>query len=190
MADAPSATVPELLLDLSRRRWSVPVLARLHPAESLAFGQLKDGLRASGEGLSAALDCLEGPGWIDRAPGRRGVYRLTPPGRRVAAPCDAVVSAVDALGLDDVAFRRWTLPIVAALRGWELRFAELRVLLPGISPRALALALKDLQAQGIVHRRVLGGFPPATGYRLTESGERLRGPVERLAAVRGPRASG
>jgi len=60
------------------------------------------------------------------------------------------------------------MPVVYALGGGPRRFSELRRSLAGVSPRALALALKDLQGAGLVERTVTDDYPPATVYRLTE----------------------
>ena len=59
------------------------------------------------------------------------------------------------------------MPVVHALSADPLRFSELRERLEGISPRALTLALKELEAAGVVERRVTDDYPPATSYRLT-----------------------
>jgi DNA-binding HxlR family transcriptional regulator len=177
---APRPGVPAGLVALASHRWNVPVIGRLHTADALPFGVLATELGASREGLSRSLTALAEPGFVDRDDGRRGAYRLAPRGARLGGPCHALVDVSRSALVDDLAFRKWTLPIVAALRGWEVRFAELRALLPGISPRALTLALKDMQAAGLVERTVIGGFPPATSYRLTGLGAGLSAPVDEL----------
>ena len=58
------------------------------------------------------------------------------------------------------------MPVVHALSDEPLRFSELRERLEGISPRALTLALKELEAARVVERRVTDDYPPATSYRL------------------------
>ena len=65
------------------------------------------------------------------------------------------------------------MPVVHALSAEPLRFSELRERLEGISPRALTLALKELEAAGVVERRVTDDYPPATIYRLTRTGRSL-----------------
>jgi len=70
---------------------------------------------------------------------------------------------------------------VHALAAGPRRFSELRELLPGVTARALTLALKDLVAVGLVERTVTDGFPPSTLYRLTAAAEPLLAPLDRLA---------
>ena len=80
----PAGPVPPLLLLLARRRWNIPVLARLHPDRSVSFGTLSEELHASREALIGTLTAIRTPGWVDRGTGRRGAYRLTRAGRDVA----------------------------------------------------------------------------------------------------------
>ena len=54
------------------------------------------------------------------------------------------------------------------------RFSELRAAVPGITPRALALALKDLQAAELIERRIEDAYPPRTLYSPTAQGRRLQ----------------
>ena len=74
------------------------------------------------------------------------------------------------------------MPVVFALAEGPLRFSELRDRLEGVSPRALALALKDLEETRLVERRVTEDYPPATVYRLTKKGRPLARLVEALRA--------
>ena len=55
----------------------------------------------------------------------------------------------------------------------------MRELLQGVTPRALALALKDLTPAGLVERTVTADFP-GDRYRLTGGRDAL-GPLEQLA---------
>ena len=53
------------------------------------------------------------------------------------------------------------------------RFNEFRQSLPGVSPTTLSERLEQLEAAGIVERRLVAGRPPHTEYTLTRQGERL-----------------
>jgi DNA-binding HxlR family transcriptional regulator len=59
-------------------------------------------------------------------------------------------------------------------------FAELRRLLPGVSEKVLASQLRQLQADGIVHREATATSPPQVTYSLTPAGEDLLGPMTAL----------
>ena len=62
---------------------------------------------------------------------------------------------------------------------WELhshgvrRFAELRRALPGVSEKVLTQHLREMEADGLVHRRVYAEVPPKVEYSLTETGTSL-----------------
>lgn len=55
-----------------------------------------------------------------------------------------------------------------------LRFSELQRQLSGITQRMLTLQLRELEADGLVHREVHPVVPPRVDYSLTEKGETLR----------------
>ncbi|MEV0808477.1 helix-turn-helix domain-containing protein [Micromonospora sp. NPDC050200] len=62
---------------------------------------------------------------------------------------------------------------------WELdqhgtrRFAELRRGLPGVSEKMLIQHLREMEADGLVHREVYREVPPKVEYSLTEHGVSL-----------------
>jgi len=53
------------------------------------------------------------------------------------------------------------------------RFNELQRLIPGINRRMLTLQLRELEADGLVHREVYKQVPPKVEYTLTEFGGTL-----------------
>ena len=59
------------------------------------------------------------------------------------------------------------------LREGPCRFADVRAALPGVTDRALARALKDLQAAGWVERAVRDDYPPTVTYRPTRPAAKL-----------------
>jgi DNA-binding HxlR family transcriptional regulator len=62
----------------------------------------------------------------------------------------------------------------------EVRFAELRRRMPGISHKMLSQTLQGLAADGLIARRVEDTVPPAVHYTLTPLGRSLAQPLEVL----------
>ena len=60
------------------------------------------------------------------------------------------------------------------LLGGTRRFAELSRALQGISARTLSKQLRELEADGIVARRVYPQIPPKVEYSLTPLGQTLK----------------
>lgn len=54
-----------------------------------------------------------------------------------------------------------------------LRFSELRRLIPQATPKMLTQQLRELEAAGIIHRKVYPVVPPRTEYSVTEYGRTL-----------------
>jgi DNA-binding HxlR family transcriptional regulator len=76
--------------------------------------------------------------------------------------------------------KRWSGAIVAVLMDGPLHFSEIRRLVPDISDRLLSERLKELEAEGLVERRVIDGSPVRTEYSLTEKGKALEPSVRTL----------
>ncbi|MBV8863596.1 MAG: helix-turn-helix transcriptional regulator [Mycobacterium sp.] len=79
----------------------------------------------------------------------------------------------------DVVGDRWSLLIVRELLLGPARFGELRAGLPTIATNLLTGRLKDLEAHGVIERR-LAGDVNAIVYALTPWGQQLREPVSAL----------
>jgi DNA-binding HxlR family transcriptional regulator len=165
------------LIALFHNRWSVPILAELDRQRGSRFVTLSRILGLSRESLRRTLAALIDGGLVGRNPGYghplRPEYVLTSSGERIAAACRPLVERLRRGELEEVALKKWSMPVVYALVEGPRRFSELRDALEGVSPRALTLALKDLEAAGLVDRRVTNDYPPATVYRLTRSGRPL-----------------
>jgi len=79
---------------------------------------------------------------------------------------------------------KWTsmaIKVLAEAAPREVRFADLRRRMPGVSQKMLSVTLRSLVRDGLVVRRVEPTVPPHVHYRLTELGLSLEIP---LAAVR------
>ncbi|MCD5352773.1 winged helix-turn-helix transcriptional regulator [Kineosporia mesophila] len=75
---------------------------------------------------------------------------------------------------------KWTSMIVKVLaeaHPAEVRFAELRRRVPGVSQKMLSVTLRGLVRDGLVTRRVEATVPPSVHYGLTARGLSLDGPL-------------
>jgi DNA-binding HxlR family transcriptional regulator len=78
--------------------------------------------------------------------------------------------------------KRWSGAILQVLLGGPLHFSEIGQLVPEISDRLLSERLKELEAEGIVERRVIDGAPVRVEYSLTEKGRALEPALGQLKA--------
>jgi DNA-binding HxlR family transcriptional regulator len=158
------------IVRLFHHRWAAPILAELHRSKGSRFVTISNRLGLSRESLRRTLIALIDAGLVMKNPGYghplRPEYILTERGRAVAPACARLIAALRRLDANGVGLKKWSMPAVLALAEGECRYSELRKRLPGVTPRALTLALKDLGAAELVERRVTGDYPPATVYRL------------------------
>jgi DNA-binding HxlR family transcriptional regulator len=70
----------------------------------------------------------------------------------------------------DVISGKWKVLILWALSEHRCRFGELRRLVPGITEKVLASHLREMEADGVVHREVYDEVPPRVEYSLTSLG--------------------
>lgn len=68
---------------------------------------------------------------------------------------------------------KWKLPILAALLYGNGRFKDLKESIEKITPRMLSKELKELELNGVVHRKVSPTSPVRIEYALTESGQEI-----------------
>jgi DNA-binding HxlR family transcriptional regulator len=78
--------------------------------------------------------------------------------------CRAYQAAIEVLS------RPWTAQILNVLQQGPLRFSEMGERIAGLGDKVLSARLKDLEARGIIVRRVEPGPPVRVGYALTEQG--------------------
>lgn len=77
---------------------------------------------------------------------------------------------------------KWKVLIICKLTKGTLRFNELRRELKGVTQRVLTHQLRELEADGLVTRRVYAEVPPRVEYSLTELGRTLIPVLENLEA--------
>jgi len=86
---------------------------------------------------------------------------------RLSWPEVAVETTVQVIG------GKWKGIILYHLMSGELRFNQIRRLIPGITQRMLTLQLRELERSGIINRRVYDEMQTRVGYSLTELGRSL-----------------
>ncbi|MGN6170153.1 MAG: winged helix-turn-helix transcriptional regulator [Solirubrobacteraceae bacterium] len=88
--------------------------------------------------------------------------------------CPFYHEAVELIG------RRWTGAILRVLMGGPLRFSEIAQAVPELSDRLLSERMKELEARGMVERRVLSGPPLRVEYQLSRMGQELEPALSEL----------
>ena len=109
-------------------------------------------------------------------PGARAADSTDHPPRSDArrSCCGLYHRAVELVG------KRWTGAILIVLLDGPLRFSEIRQLVPDLSDRLLSERLKELEAEGLVERKVLDGSPVRVEYSLTDKGRALEPALREL----------
>ena len=89
--------------------------------------------------------------------------------------CPRLHQAVELIG------KRWTgAIIVVLLEGGAMRFSEIANAIPQLSDRLLSERMKELEAHGIVERRVAPDSPARVEYELTAMGRELAPTLQQL----------
>ncbi|WP_395571504.1 winged helix-turn-helix transcriptional regulator [Streptomyces sp. BK79] len=96
--------------------------------------------------------------------------------RRPGAYICGIDAAMDVIG------GKWKVLILWALAERPYRFGALRRELPGVTEKVLAAQLRELEADGIVHREEYDDVPPRVEYSLTARGVALNKALAPLGA--------
>jgi DNA-binding HxlR family transcriptional regulator len=83
---------------------------------------------------------------------------------QVDSQCRAFQEAIEVLG------RPWNALLLNVLQAGPLRFTEIAERARGPGDKVLSARLKDLEARGLIERRVEAGPPVRVSYELTTSG--------------------
>jgi DNA-binding HxlR family transcriptional regulator len=76
--------------------------------------------------------------------------------------------------------RRWTGVVLRTMLHGASRFSDIAAAVPKLSDKMLAERLKELEAEGMITRRVVPVMPVRVEYELTDKGRALNGVVEAL----------
>lgn len=76
----------------------------------------------------------------------------------------------------------WKMPIMWRLKNKVYRYSELKKSIAHISDKMLTTQLRELEADGFIHREVYAVVPPKTEYSITEKGKMVIPIVETLRA--------
>jgi len=79
----------------------------------------------------------------------------------------AVEASIDVIG------GKWKPLILWALKDGTLRFSRIADELPDITQKMLTTQLRELEADGIIDRKVYAQVPPKVEYSLTASGRTI-----------------
>lgn len=76
--------------------------------------------------------------------------------------------------------RRWTGVVLRTMLHGATRFSDIAAAVPKLSDKMLAERLKELEAEGMITRRVVPVMPVRVEYELTDKGRALNTVVEAL----------
>ncbi|MEZ6243898.1 MAG: winged helix-turn-helix transcriptional regulator [Phycisphaerales bacterium] len=165
------------LPELFHRRWALPVLGELARDGGAKLVTLVARTGASQGGVRDALDALIDMGLARRNPGYghplRPEYILTTRGAQAAPHAATLWARLTRDGLEDVCLRKWSLATLTAVHPGASRFSQIRAGVEGVTDRALAGALRDLETASLVVRTIEDDRPPRPHYTRTRRAEPL-----------------
>ncbi|HSE41995.1 MAG TPA: helix-turn-helix domain-containing protein [Acidobacteriota bacterium] len=85
----------------------------------------------------------------------------------------AVEAALEVIG------GKWKAAILFRLLDGKKRFNQIKKLFPSLTQRILTQQLRELERDGVIHRKVYAEVPPRVEYSLTDFGQTLE-PALRL----------
>ena len=94
--------------------------------------------------------------------------------------CDRLTCPVEATLM--VMNGRWKVLILRELLQGVKRFGELHRALTGVTQKMLTQQLREMERDGILHRRVYPQVPPKVEYSVTPLGESLKPILEAMQA--------
>ena len=77
---------------------------------------------------------------------------------------------------------KWKILILRDLLTGTKRFGELKKSIGHVSQKVLTAQLRDMETNGLVHRKVYAEVPPRVEYSLTELGQSLKPITDAMGA--------
>ena len=77
---------------------------------------------------------------------------------------------------------KWKPMVLHMLLSHTMRFGELKKNIPPVSQKMLTQQLRELEADGIVERKIYAEIPPRVEYSLTQRGATLKPILDSLYA--------
>jgi DNA-binding HxlR family transcriptional regulator len=77
---------------------------------------------------------------------------------------------------------RWKVPLIYHLFSGTKRFSELKQLLVPVAAKCLTEALRELERDGIVTRKLYPETPPRVEYTLTKDGKGLKRVIDEMCS--------
>ena len=99
---------------------------------------------------------------------------------RYQQPHDPLYKECAARAALDVITGRWKPSLLFEIKDGPKRFSELQAAVPGISAQALAMQLRQLEADGVIARFVYNESPVRVEYSMTEFGATLSELMDQL----------
>lgn len=175
------------LLALTHHRYAIPAIAELWKAEGCKLVTLIYRSGSSEGAMKQTLAYLIEQEWAMRNPGyghpHRPEYILTETGTKFGKVCTDAVELARKQMAQDVAFDKWSLPVLHTILVGARRHKEIRAALPTITPRALSQALANLEAAGWIEKVMLSLHPVKIEYRPTSQGELWTEPLQHLVEM-------
>ena len=163
---------------LVRHRWCIPILAVTELFGGARFAAYRGHLGISRDALSSTLGYLIEQRLLERNTGYghplRPEYVSTSAGRAVGPACATLFERLQRLDVEQVALRKWSLPVVGAVSAEAGSFVGLREQLSPITPRALSACLAELRHAELLRRET------DALYGLTETAREIVPPLAAL----------
>ena len=163
-------TNTQALNQVFTRRWAVPVLAQLDSTNGCKFVTLSNNLNGSRASLKVSLELLDRLNLVRPNTGLghplRPEYILTDKGKLISKPAAALVSCLERADVVEQGLKKWSMPIVFAIKEGSDRFSAISSYLDLATDRAVSKSLSELHNAAIIQRKLIDGRPPHNSYLL------------------------